>query len=90
MFFKTAHNIRKKLANFGRTLFVVPVNLYVMTVPTVGGFLRSLLLKPVPIRNMRPLSSATRNEPIIPLNLPFLGKISTTVASASRHGLSFS
>ena len=59
---------------------MVPVNLYVMTVPTAGGFLRSLLLKPVPIRNLRPLSSVTSNEPIIPLNLPFPGKISTTVA----------
>ena len=43
--------IRKKLANFGRPFFVVLVNLYVMRVPTAGGFLRSLLLKPVPMKS---------------------------------------
>ena len=59
-----------------------------MTDPTAGGFLRSLLLKPVSIRNLRPLLSVTSNGPIIPLNLPFPGKISTTVASVSCHGLS--
>ena len=59
-----------------------------MSVPTAGGFLRSLLLKSVPIRNLRPLSSVTSNEPINPLNLPLPGKISPTVASVSCHGLS--
>ena len=37
---------------------------------------------------MRSLSSVASNEPIITLNLPFPGKISTTVASVAYHGLS--
>ena len=41
-----------------------------MTVPTAGGFFRSLLLKPVPIRNLRPLSSVTSNEPTILIHFP--------------------